>query len=164
MRWMIMPFRKYADFTGRSQRKEYWMFFLFSWLVCVPLLLFIGMQGEAAEAAKKAGDANSLAQQLVDGSVVILMLFLVAIIVPSLAVTVRRLHDQDKPGWVALMTFIPYVGWLVLLWFMASDGNAGANRYGLDPKGRGNDDDGDIDYFSTAGPSPPLRKAPARLA
>jgi uncharacterized membrane protein YhaH (DUF805 family) len=162
MRWMIMPFRKYADFSGRSQRKEYWMFFLFNWMVVLPLFIFIGMQGEASD---KATNLSGSAKEMADIGVGVLMLYIVAIIVPSIAVVVRRLHDQDKSGWLALLTFIPYVGSLVLVWFMASDGTAGANRYGPDPKGRGQDDDGDIDYFSTAGPSSerPAYKVPARL-
>lgn len=86
MDWMILPFKRYADFQGRSRRKEYWMFQLGIILMYIAAAVLIGITGAVL------GDTAS--------SIVTLPLFLVvlAIIVPALAVTVRRLHDQDKSG------------------------------------------------------------------
>jgi uncharacterized membrane protein YhaH (DUF805 family) len=165
MHWMILPFKRYADFSGRSQRQEFWLFFLFNWMIALPLFIFVGRQSEAADKAKQAGVIDSSADTLVSGGVAALMLYIVAIIVPSIAVVVRRLHDQDKSGWLALLTFIPYVGSLVLVWFMATDGTAGPNRYGDDPKGRflENQDWGDIEHYSTVDYSKDTAKPPARI-
>ena len=59
---------------------------------------------------------------------------MLAVFVPGLAVTVRRFHDQDKSGWLALLGLVPYVGGIVVLVFMCLEGTKGENRYGLDPK------------------------------
>jgi uncharacterized membrane protein YhaH (DUF805 family) len=149
MHWMIMPFKRYADFSGRSQRKEFWMFILFNLMIILPLFIFIGMQSGARE---KATDLKGSAKEMADIGVIVLMLYIAAIIVPLIAVAVRRFHDQGRSGWFVLLSFIPYVGLIVMVTFMALDGTPGPNRYGPDPKGRysvGNDDDGDIDHFST---------------
>lgn len=71
------------------------------------------------------------------GTIVIapLILLLLATIIPSIAVTVRRFHDQDKSGWFYLLGFIPYVGGIVAFIFMCIDGTPGPNQYGPDPKG-----------------------------
>lgn len=130
MDWMIMPFKRYADFSGRSQRMEYWMFtLLFIIVISVTLLLAGGLDA-------MAGDEGLF------GSVfgILLVIFFLASVIPSIAVTVRRLHDQDKSGWWYLISFIPYLGSLVLLVFMCLDGTPGSNKYGPDPKDRGNAD------------------------
>lgn len=121
MDWMILPFKRYADFQGRSRRKEYWMFQLGIILMYIAAAVLIGITGAVL------GDTAS--------SIVTLPLFLVvlAIFVPALAVTVRRLHDQDKSGWWILINFIPFGG-IVLLVFMCLEGTNGPNQYGPDPK------------------------------
>jgi uncharacterized membrane protein YhaH (DUF805 family) len=124
--WMILPFKRYADFNGRSQRMEYWMFSLMITLIAFALALIAGLLG---------GFSSS------DGSgfgmifIIPLVLLLLVTIVPSIAVTVRRFHDQDKSGWFYLLSFIPYVGGLVVFVFMCMDGTPGPNRFGPDPKG-----------------------------
>jgi uncharacterized membrane protein YhaH (DUF805 family) len=165
MHWMIMPFKRYADFSGRSQRKEYWMFILLNWIIILPLFLFIGIQGDAADKAKDQAASSGPAVEI---GVAVLLIYFVAIIVPSVAVAVRRFHDQDKSGWFFLLTLIPYVGSFIMLGFMVVDGTPGPNRYGPDPKGRsggryGGDDDGDIDYFSTVDHNAKAAKPPARI-
>jgi uncharacterized membrane protein YhaH (DUF805 family) len=162
---MIMPFKRYADFSGRSQRQEFWMFFLLNWIIALPLFIFIGMQGEVSDKAKQAGKIDPLADTLVSGGVVVLLLYLAAIIVPLTAVAVRRFHDQDKSGWLLFLTFIPYVGLFIMIGFMVVDGTAGPNRYGDDPKGRfvENQELGDIDHFSTIDYGKSLEKPPARI-
>ncbi len=126
MDWMLMPLMRYADFSGRSQRMEYWMFTLLYVLVIVLLL------GLAIFFGSPVGQERTLAENYF---LVVTGLFIVGTIIPSIAVTVRRLHDQDKSGWFYLFSFIPYIGGFVLLIFMCIEGTPGPNRYGPDPKG-----------------------------
>jgi uncharacterized membrane protein YhaH (DUF805 family) len=121
MEYMIMPLMGYADFQGRSRRKEYWMFQLGIILMYIVAAILVGIVGAVL------GETAS--------SIVMLPLLLVVlgIIVPSLAVTVRRLHDQDRSGWWILINFVPFGG-IVLLVFMFLEGTNGPNQYGPDPK------------------------------
>jgi uncharacterized membrane protein YhaH (DUF805 family) len=106
MDWYLMVLKNYAGFEGRSRRKEYWMFTLISFLVSVVLILV----GQAIEF------------EFLDS------IYSFAIIIPSIAVGVRRLHDTNNSGWFLL---VPIYN-LVLL---CTNGNAGENKYGPDPKG-----------------------------
>lgn len=126
MEWMLMPLRRYADFSGRSRRKEYWMFTL-GVVIVVAFLMFL-MILTGGFAAEQAGGGSLLFFW-------VLVLFGVAVFIPSLAVQVRRFHDQDKSGWFVLLGFIPYVGGLIVLVFMCLEGTQGPNRFGPDPKG-----------------------------
>ena len=131
MEWMILPLKRYAEFSGRSRRKEYWMFFLLIVLVAVGLgIVTGGLAGFDGEGESAAG-----------GLSFVMIIFYVAIIVPTLAVQVRRFHDQDKSGWFVLLGFIPLVGGIIVLVFMCLEGTKGDNQYGPDPKG-GVDTDG----------------------
>lgn len=123
MDWMLMPLRRYADFQGRSRRKEYWMFYLF-YLACiiVPYILMLVLGG-----GKPGGSALAIIPAL------ILLVVALGFFIPTLAVSVRRLHDQDKSGWFLLLAFVPLVS-LVLLVFFCLDGTKGPNKYGPDPK------------------------------
>ena len=116
MEWMLMPLKRYADFSGRSRRKEYWMFVLFVVIVYVVLALLGWALGETAATA-------------------LLGIFALGILIPSIAVQVRRFHDQGKSGWFVLLGFIPLVGGLIVLVFMCLEGDQGPNEYGPDPKG-----------------------------
>lgn len=125
MEYMLMPIRRYADFKGRSRRKEYWMFVLLQMIVIGAFVLLTMLFG---------GAESDL------GAIVVILgalVFLGAFFLPSIAVQVRRFHDQDKSGWFILLGFIPYVGSLVLLVFMCLPGTQGDNRFGPDPKGYG---------------------------
>lgn len=124
MEWMLMPLKRYADFSGRSRRKEYWMFFLFVFIVYVVLALVGG--GLGAATGGEAGGGIGM---------ILLVIFVLAIFIPSLAVQVRRFHDQDKSGWFVLLGLIPFVGGLIVLVFMLMEGTKGPNRFGPDPKG-----------------------------
>jgi uncharacterized membrane protein YhaH (DUF805 family) len=129
MEWMLMPLRRYAEFSGRSQRKEYWMFSL-GILIAYALLfglLSIGLLG---------GKEDAGAGMFSGAFMIIIMIFVVGIFIPSLAVQVRRFHDQDKSGWFILLNLIPYLGGIIVLVMMCLDGTPGPNRYGPDPKGR----------------------------
>ncbi|MFK7843569.1 MAG: DUF805 domain-containing protein [Sphingorhabdus sp.] len=128
MEWMLMPLRRYADFSGRSRRKEYWMFALFNIIVMIGLGAIGAMLGGFPE-NDSAG--TSLGGGLMFGLV---GLYALAVFVPSLAVQVRRFHDQDKSGWFVLLGFIPYIGGIIVFVFMCLDGNKGENRFGQDPK------------------------------
>ncbi len=128
MEWMLMPLKRYADFSGRSRRKEYWMFFLFNMIVLFGLAIVGGILGAFTPSA--TGEMG-LGGGLVIG---LFGLYALAIFIPSLAVQVRRFHDQDKSGWFVLLGFIPYVGGIVVLVFMCLEGTKGKNRFGDDPK------------------------------
>jgi uncharacterized membrane protein YhaH (DUF805 family) len=125
MEYMTMPLRRYADFSGRSRRKEYWMFTLFV------LLVEIVLYGWIAAAAVASGGQMSA---MVMVPFVLVLLFGLAMLIPSLAVTIRRLHDLDKSGWTILLGLIPIVGPIVILVFMCTEGTRGPNRHGEDPK------------------------------
>ncbi|MEQ1542798.1 MAG: DUF805 domain-containing protein [Novosphingobium sp.] len=138
LEWMLMPYRRYADFSGRSRRKEYWMFTLFSVIVAAVLigLMFAGSSGVDANGDPQLGALGYLAVGL-------LGLWVLGSLIPSIAVTVRRFHDQDKSGWFYLLSFIPYVGGIVVFVFMLLEGTRGPNRFGADPK-----DPNSTDVFS----------------
>jgi len=116
MDWMLLPLRRYAEFTGRSRRQEYWMFFLFVLLVTIGLSIIEGIFG------LRIGEAGILSG-----------LFSLAILIPAIAVGIRRLHDIDRSGWWLLIGLIPFVGAIVMIVFMATRGTTGDNRFGPDP-------------------------------
>ena len=128
MEWMLLPYRRYADFEGRSRRKEYWMFALFTLIVYV---LFGGLMMAGGFAMAAGGEAPGPLFWL---GVVFLVIFALGSFIPALAVVVRRFHDQDKSGWMVLLQLIPYVGPIVVFVFMCLEGTRGANRFGPDPK------------------------------
>lgn len=131
MEWMVMPLKRYADFSGRSRRKEYWMFVLLQLIIIFGIsivgVVFGGFSPEMSGGMPVGGG-------LMLG---LFSLYFLAIIIPSIAVQVRRFHDQDKSGWFVLLNFIPYIGGLIVLVFMCLDGTRGKNRFGEDPKARG---------------------------
>ena len=145
MEWMIMPLKRYADFKGRSRRKEYWMFFLFN-LFVIGFLMGMAIAfapttgGSEMMTADGGFQASSNYESDMSGSPVsmvfmgLYVLYALAIIIPSIAVQVRRFHDQDKSGWMILLGFIPFVGGIILLVFMCLEGTKGPNSYGPDPK------------------------------
>lgn len=140
MDWMLMPLKRYADFSGRSRRKEYWMFFLLNVIVYIigVAFIFAGMPWD--EVTASASNGYGSAEPTPPGvmfwfGVIILGAWVLGTLVPNIAVHVRRFHDQDKSGWMYLINFIPYVGGLIVLVFMFLEGTPGPNRFGHDPKG-----------------------------
>ena len=127
---MFAPFRKYADFQGRARRSEYWLFTLFC--IIVSMVLYIPMLAFAG-AMQKTGQLNPIAGLFM----LLLGVFCLGLIIPSLAVTVRRLHDTDRSGWWIFISLVPFVGGIILLIFEVLDGTPGPNKFGPDPKGRG---------------------------
>lgn len=140
MNWMLMPLKRYADFQGRSRRLEYWMWVVFQIIVSIVVGIVGGILfGASAPTVIDPNDPQAGAAMMASMSGLLLLYCLVglAFLIPSLAVTVRRLHDQDKSGWLLLIAFIPLIGGLVLLVFMLLEGTRGPNRYGPDPKDPG---------------------------
>jgi len=133
MEWMLMPLKRYADFSGRSRRKEYWMFILFVVLASFALSLVLTLLGLSAD---EEGSLFGVGGAML----IILLLFALGVIIPSIAVQVRRFHDQDKSGWFVLLNLIPYLGGIIVLVFMCLEGTRGPNRYGADPKGGGSEE------------------------
>ncbi|MCY1672312.1 DUF805 domain-containing protein [Novosphingobium sp. SL115] len=129
MNWMILPYRRYADFAGRSRRREYWMFALFYVLVMVVLNAVFG-----TNEVERGNGAFVYGSRLVGAGGWIGGLLWLISIVPGLAVTIRRLHDQDRSGWLLLLWLIPFLGWFAILVLMCLDGTRGPNRFGPDPK------------------------------
>jgi uncharacterized membrane protein YhaH (DUF805 family) len=127
MEWYLDVFRKYAQFDGRARRKEYWMFTLFN-LVAYFVLAIVGFLFVALLAK---GEHQGLALLFLAP----IWIYGLAVIIPGLAVTVRRLHDTGRSGWWILISFVPFVGGIILLVFTCLDSEPGTNLYGLNPKG-----------------------------
>lgn len=130
MNWYIKVLKRYFDFRGRARRTELWMFHLFNLLVLTALYAFRSLM--MTMFSVKGPEAVA--------SVLILIYFL-GMIIPTLAVSARRLHDQDKSGWLLLMHFIPLVGIMIVFVYMVTEGTRGHNQYGPDPKQRNNEID-----------------------
>ncbi len=139
MSLMFEPLRKYATFAGRARRKEYWLFTLF--VSAVSLILF-RLSAPIGNWADPATDPESLSFGN-EAIAAALGLFLLLMLLPSLAVTIRRLHDSNRSGWWWFIGLLPVAGGIILLIFYFMDGTAGPNRFGADPKGRGGDDSAD---------------------
>ena len=128
MSWYLMVWKKFAQFSGRSRRKEYWMFFLYNTLISAALWI-LGL------VFRQVGMGVIIPNSGI-GLIFFVLYFayLLAILIPCLAVSVRRLHDTGKSGWLFLLVLIPIVGPIILLVFFMLAGNSGANQYGPDPK------------------------------
>jgi uncharacterized membrane protein YhaH (DUF805 family) len=97
MEWMILPLKRYADFSGRSSRMEYWMFALLQFIIVITLGVVFVVIGGSVGAFGTGGDPGTM----FSGSVLILALvYLAVFLVPNIAVAVRRWHDMDKTGWM----------------------------------------------------------------
>src|SRR5690554_1127284 len=111
MEYFVGALKKYADFNGRAQRKEYWMYVLFYMIFYVALSI-----------------VDSLIGTMLFSSVYSLALF-----VPSISIAARRLHDTGRSGWWQLIALIPLIGSIVLIVFLVQDSQAD-NEYGANPK------------------------------
>lgn len=134
LEWMMLPYRRYAAFSGRSRRREYWLFVLFYFLVSA---VVSAVFGKPVSQSGPFGFHYGIWLEQGSPGYWVSSVFSVLSLIPSLAVQVRRLHDIDRSGWWMLAWFVPLLGWVVMLVFLCLDGTAGANRYGNDPKGRG---------------------------
>jgi uncharacterized membrane protein YhaH (DUF805 family) len=113
MSWYVQVLKRYAEFGGRARRTEFWMFALINLIISLVLGSVEGLFG---------------------GPGVLGGLYGLAVLIPGLAVSVRRLHDTGRSGWWLLIGLVPLVGAIVLLVFAAQDGQPGVNEYGPNPK------------------------------
>lgn len=119
MNWYLQVLRNYADFSGRARRTEYWMFALFNLIFYVAAIILDNILGTTV---------SNLPYGL------FYFLYALAMFIPGLAVSVRRLHDTGKSGWMILIAIIPIVGAIWLLVLYCTDSDAGENEYGPNPK------------------------------
>ena len=122
MDWFVGALKKYAVFEGRARRREYWFFVLFAVLIHIVLNVVDRVLGLYSAA---------------NGIGVLGGIFGLAILIPSLAVGARRLHDTGRSGWWLLIGLIPLIGAIVLIVFFVMDSQPGSNQYGENPKGVG---------------------------
>lgn len=123
--WYLKVVRdNYANFKGRARRKEFWYFALVNMIIGLILKFADNMLGTTT-----------------DGEGILGAIYSLIVLVPSIAVGVRRLHDVGKSGWFWLLWFIPIIGWIILLVWNCTDSEPGENQWGKNPKGIGNLDD-----------------------
>jgi uncharacterized membrane protein YhaH (DUF805 family) len=115
MSWYVNVLKKYAVFSGRARRKEYWMFALFNVIFSAVLSIIDFLLG--------IGDWAVLS-----------MIYSLAVLIPGLAVALRRLHDTNRTGWWILINLIPIIGGIIFFIFTVSDSDSGNNQYGPNPK------------------------------
>ncbi len=121
-------FSKYATFSGRAQRSEFWYFILFTILGSIGIVIL-----ESLVFGWSLVDPGGLSG-----------LFDIVVLLPSISVAVRRLHDCGKSGWWWWLWLIPIVGWIILVIWYSKMGTFGPNRFGLDPFGCDEDQDDDV--------------------
>ena len=119
MNYYLKCLRQYADFGGRARRKEYWLFALFNGIISFVLMVIDVMTGTFIQ---------ELGLGLLSG------IYLLAVLIPSLAVCVRRLHDIGKSGWYYFIGLIPFIGWIILLVWFCKEGEYDSNEWGENPK------------------------------
>ena len=130
MHWFITCLKKYAIFSGRSCRAEYWYFVLFFWLIFCVLTLIDSQVGPEFTVPIELSEIPEETERLP----VVSAIYSFALILPYIAVTTRRLHDVDKSGWWQLISVIVIIGWIPLIVWSIKSGTIGPNRFGADPK------------------------------
>lgn len=119
MHWYLEVFRKGLNFSGRARRREYWMFTLVNFLISLGLVILHWLT----------------ADQLGNSPVALVSFaYMLITLLPTLAVTVRRLHDSNESGWMMFINVVPLLGGIIFLILMVARGTPGDNRYGPDPK------------------------------
>jgi uncharacterized membrane protein YhaH (DUF805 family) len=120
MNWYLGVLKKYLVFEGRARRKEYWFFILFNLIIGFVLALIDNQTG-TLDPETGVGMLSGI--------------YSLAVLIPTIAVAIRRLHDTDRSGWWLLIGLVPLLGALVLLVFFILDGTPGTNQFGPSPKG-----------------------------
>lgn len=120
MNWYLKVLKQYADFNGRARRQEYWMFVLFNIIFSVVAAILDNVLGLASPEV---------------GYGILTGLYSLAVLIPSLAVAVRRLHDTSRSGWWIFIALVPIIGGIWLIVLLAQDSTPGDNEYGPNPKG-----------------------------
>lgn len=146
LEWMILPFKRYFDFKGRSRRKEFWHFFLLNVIVIFVLWAIVlgvggGMQAMMTAATENPGNPMAVYGTMFSGAGVLILLWGLVTFIPNIAVAVRRLHDRDMSGWwylgfivLYLIPFVNFVAGIAFIVLMCLEGTKGPNRFGPDPK------------------------------
>jgi uncharacterized membrane protein YhaH (DUF805 family) len=111
--WKLVVLERYAKFDGRAGRAEFWWFVLANFLAYIALAILMQISGIFF---------------------VLYIVYALGVLIPSLAVAIRRLHDTDKSGWLLLLGLIPLVGFIILLVFYIQEGTSGPNQYGAGPE------------------------------
>ena len=114
MNWYLEVLKKYAIFDGRARRTEFWMFVLYNIVIVIVFSILVNIIGNAAT--------------------VLSFIYSLAVLLPGIAVGIRRLHDTGRSGWNLLLALIPLVGAIILIVFYAQEGQLGDNKYGANPK------------------------------
>lgn len=112
MNWYLNVFKKYAEFSGRARRKEYWNFVWVNFVIALVLLVV----------------------DVLIKNDILSLIYGLAVLIPAIAVGIRRLHDTGRSGWWTFIGFVPLIGSILLIVWMASDSTPGANSYGPNPK------------------------------
>lgn len=111
--WWKTAFRKYADFEGRASRSEFWYFYLGNFLLMI---------------------ATSIVDRVIDPNYWLLSSLLsLALLIPRIATSIRRLHDINRSGWNFLWIFLPVIGWIILFVFYVTKSDPVENRFGMPP-------------------------------
>ena len=118
MKYYLKALKNYANFSGRARRKEYWLFTLYNIIIFVALVFLGAMVGFPGGA---------------EGVFVFVAFYMVGVLIPALAVSVRRLHDTGRSGWWLLLYFVLF-GAIVVLVFLVQDSNPASNKFGKNPK------------------------------
>ncbi|HZX39236.1 MAG TPA: DUF805 domain-containing protein [Streptomyces sp.] len=113
MHWYLDVLKKYAVFSGRARRQEYWMFTLISAVISIALTIIDNVAGT---------------------SPILGAVYSLVVLLPGLGVSIRRLHDTDRSGWWLLIALVPFVGVIILIVFLASEGKPHENSHGPNPK------------------------------
>ena len=119
MNGYLQVLNKYAVFKGRARRREYWVFILFNVIFSTALVLIDQKMGNFVVSTDFG---------------VLSAIYTLAVMIPGVAVSIRRLHDTGRSGWWFLITIVPILGFFVFLYFMALDSDPGTNKYGPSPK------------------------------
>jgi uncharacterized membrane protein YhaH (DUF805 family) len=119
MNYYFAVLKKYAVFSGRARRKEYWFFTLFNMIVMFLLIAIDTATGSVIDPEEDLG--------------ILTTIYILGVIIPTIAVGVRRLHDTDRTGWWTLIYFVPLIGPLVFIYFTVLASDDGVNRFGESP-------------------------------
>jgi uncharacterized membrane protein YhaH (DUF805 family) len=148
MKYYISVLKNYATFSGRATRSEYWYFILFNLIFSIAASVLDKMFGTRYDFDDSYYSTYGYASTSVHIGYINL-LYTLAVLIPSLAVLVRRLHDTGKSGWYALLLFLPIIGWIWLLVLLCIDSEVGENKYGPNPYGIGNQSIDEIGSYLT---------------
>jgi uncharacterized membrane protein YhaH (DUF805 family)/ribosomal protein L32 len=134
MYWFLQAIKKYADFTGRARRKEYWMFGLVNFLVNMVIALLLIIKGLKPDYMFYSDEMllGILLKSI--GLLIFSIIFNFAMVIPGLSVSVRRLHDTNRSGWWLLINLVPIIGSIFFFLFTIEDSTPGENIYGPNPK------------------------------